>query len=496
MTNGPLDAALRSAWPSPAIDNLLRAVTLHDLSSAAAAWRAFEARADFDNLTWGEFRLISLAAKRVAQLAPESPLRPRIAGIERSIWSRSQLAIGEAAPILRALQAASIDMLVVKGASRAAGGDPADRGRAVNDIDVCVRPDGLERAFDIVTAGGWVPAGSGTILFHRSVLADMVGINLVRGKFGNLDLHRTAFHAPYDRIGDDDAIWRRSLPGKLGYNDVRIPAPTDAIAIAIAHGALDAHKKSDWLADIAAAIDAGVDWDLLADIIERRRMAAPGAIALGYMRERLERPVPAAILVRLMHEARRHPIALFAAIAETSPKARAFGIHPVARLLAKQSRLIGVYRKKAKRQRLVLASILPARRGTAEQPDPLENVLEQDLQLPDRRQGEAWTGTIDMTLLAALPAASRRVDFEINTKNRHHLRLRGLVRNRGPRQCRLRFRFSLSLASDEINPVIAAAPSRSFNSDATQQMLDRYRAVKFRVLSLTADKISQAGNPK
>ena len=256
MTNGPLDLALRSAWPCPSIDNLLRAVALNDMPMAAAAWHDFESRSDFGNLTWGESRLISLAAKRMAQLAPSSPFRPRVAGIERSIWSRSQLAIGEVAPILRALQAAKVDMLVIKGASRAASGDPADRGRSVNDVDICVHPEDMERAFDIATGKGWVPSGSGTILYHRSVLPDAVGINLVHGKFGNLDLHRTAFQAPYDRNEDDDAIWSRSLSGKLGYADVRIPSPTDTVAIAIGHGALEAHKRSDWLAAPVRSLDS------------------------------------------------------------------------------------------------------------------------------------------------------------------------------------------------------------------------------------------------
>ena len=481
-----LQSALRCAWPGPAIDNLLRAVTLRDVNAAATAWRDFESQADFDNLTWGEFRLVSLAAKRIAQLAPGSPLRPRIAGIERSIWSRSQLAIGETAPALRALQAAAIGMLAIKGASRAASGDPAARGRAVNDIDIVVHPDDMERAFDIVTGNGWVPAGSGTVLFHRSQLPDAVGINLVRGKFGNLDLHRTAFHAPYNRVEDDAAIWSRSLPATLGYADMRIPSPTDTIAIAIAHGALDAHKSSDWLADIAASIDAGTDWDLLGDILERRSMQAAGAIALGYVREHLERPVPVEILERMVRASGRRPFALVASIAESRPKSRAPGFFWFVRAWAKQGRLFSAYRKTRKRRKILLASIFPARRAAGQAPKGLELKLE----LRDRNPGEAWTGTIDITLLADLPEASRRVDFEVNTRDCHHLRLRALVRNRARRELPLRFRFPLSLSPHDIDPVIAAAPSRSFNSDAPQDIRDRYRAVEFRILSLEVRKRS------
>lgn len=480
MTGRAIRIALRSGWPRGAIDELLRAVTLHDEAAAAAAWRSFEFSADFDSLTAGEFRLISLAAKRMAALAPESPLRPRIAGVERAIWSRSQLAISEAGPALRALQAAEVDMLVIKGASRAASADAAARGRAVNDVDICVHPDDMQRAFDILTGEGWMPSGSGTILFHRSRLADVVGINLVRGKFGNIDLHRAMFHPPFNQIDCDASIWDRSRSAKLAYCDVRVPSPTDSVAVALAHGALDAHKSSDWLVDMAASVDAGIDWRLLEEIIDRRGMQAPAAIALGYLRERLDRPVPAELLERIGRVAARKPLVLLAAVAEVRPKSGALHFFWFARTWAKQSRLLRRFRSAPRRGRLVLASIFPARGGNPGE----RKAAVYDLHLPGRRPGDAWSGTIDMTLLVELPAASRRVDFEVNAGFRHLVRLRAFVRDRGSRDLALRFRFSMRVASTDPNPVIAAAPSRSFNADAPRALVDKYRAVPFSVVEV------------
>src|SRR5690606_36265207 len=179
------------------------------------AWREFEAPADFDHLTPGEMRLIAFASRRLRTLAPDSPMRARIGGIERANWSQSQMVIGEAGGGLRALAAASIDMLVIKGAGRLAAGGPTARGRVVNDVDVVVRPDDLKRAFDLLTADGWQPAESGTAVYHAGHLAGAVGINLVRGRYGNLDLHRTAFHPPYESAADDEAIWDRSSSGTI-----------------------------------------------------------------------------------------------------------------------------------------------------------------------------------------------------------------------------------------------------------------------------------------
>lgn len=477
-------AIFRAAWPTPQIDRLLRAATLPDDALAAESWRAFEAAADFDQLTAGEMRLIGLAARRLATLAPDSPMRPRIEGIERANWSRSQLAIGEASAGMRALQAAGVEMLVIKGAMRAATGDAGARGRMLNDVDVVVRPDDLARAYEILTDDGWRPAGSGSVVYHASRLSDAVGINLVRGRFGNLDLHRTPFHPPYELADDDAAIWQRSLAGTVGYASVRAPSPTDAVTISMAHGALDAHKSSDWLADIAASIDRGVDWNMLEEVVSRRRLQAAAAIALGYVSDRLDREVPAELQRKFERSAYSHPFGLLAAAAETRPKARTVGLAWLLRAVAKQGRLWRTHRRSSARRRVVLSRPVIGRAPTETAVRTLQKVLE----LPDRGDGEAWDGSIDLTLALDLPPAMRRIDFEVNSLTRHHVRLRTLVLGRGARARLLRFRFPLSLAEGEGAPTLNAVPSRRFNAGAPDEMLARYGATPFQIVSIKARK--------
>ena len=142
-----------------------------------------------------------------------------------------------------------------------------------------------------------------------------------RGQFGNLDLHRTPFHPPYASIADDKGIWQRATTVSIAGVTAHVPSATDFAAIAIAHGSLDAHKSSDWLADMADSIDRGIDWILFEQDVGRRRMQAPAAVALGYVRVRLDRPVPESLLARLEERAIRRPIALLGALSETRPKA-------------------------------------------------------------------------------------------------------------------------------------------------------------------------------
>ncbi len=476
----------RLAWPGPSIDLLLRAATLSDADRAAAAWRDFEVAADFDDLTWGQLRLISLAARRVSVLAPDSPMRPRIAGIERSIWSRSHMVVSEAGGVLRRLSDEGVEMLAIKGAGRAASGEASARGRIVNDIDIVVQPDDLHPAFDVLSEEGWIPSGSGSALYQRTQLGQVTGINFVRGEFGNFDLHRTAFHPPHTAEGEDAALWERSRPGVLNGTPVRVPSPLDTILIAIAHGALGAHKSSDWLADAALAVDEGaVDWDLFVALAGKRRLGAAAFTALFYARERLEKPVPDSVLAALERGAAAYPFQLAAAVAESRPKSDRIDLSWLARTMAKQGRLLrGRRRQRGERSPLVLASPFGRPKPGADSVHP--PVLEATLDLPGRRPGQNWSGSLDIRLSATIPAASRRIEFEINCGDRHVMRLRAVVRNRGVRNLPLRFRVRLDIAAHEPDPVIVAVPARSFNTKATQAELDRYSAVRFRMVSCEA----------
>lgn len=482
MVGSFLGSILRTAWPKPSIDRILRAALLEDQKAAAVAWREFEAAADFDRLTAGELQIIGLVSKRLKTLAPDSPMRGRIGGVERAQWSRNQLVVGEAGSGLRALEAEGVGVLVIKGAGLLAAGGASARGRVVGEIDLVVRPDVMEKAFDVLTGHGWRPVGSGTLIYHRTRLSETNGIKLVRGQFGNLGLHRTAYSPPHASTVDDASIWERSGSGTLAYASVRLPSATDTLAVGLAQGVPRAGKSGDWLADIAAGIDRGVDWELVEFVADRLGLQATGAVGLRYVRERLERPVPCSVLLRLEKAAIRRPLAIIAALTRAQPKGGVTRVFGLGRAVATQRRLLGSPR------RTVFPS--PVRR----RPETGSGVkaLDQVLLLPDRAQGKSWTGTIDLILSVDLPPASRCLDFEVNSSIRHHVRLRALVRDKGTRERLLRFRFPVTLSRDDTSLVLTAAPSRSLDAGAPQHLTNRYGATPFRLVHLRTLRSSRS----
>jgi hypothetical protein len=331
-----LQAVLRPIWPGPLVDRLLRAALAKELN-AAAAWRAYEAAVDFHGLTPAEVELLGLVAGRLATLAPESPMRPRIGGIARKNWSRTQLAVAEAGTGLRALDTNGVAVLLTEGAARIATDGASAGGRLVATVDFVVRPADLEKAYELLTKHGWSPTGSGAAARDRPRRLEAVGLELVRGQFGSLRLHSTPYPWPHASKTDDASVWERSTSATMAQAAVRTPSASDALAISLAQSGESGYR----MVDIAAAVDRGVDWELFVFLADRHRLHAPGIAGLRYVRDRLERPVPDSVLRRLERAAICRPVRLAVWMMHAPPEAGGSGAFGQARAVVRQLRRLG-----------------------------------------------------------------------------------------------------------------------------------------------------------
>lgn len=301
------------AWPQGAHDLLLRAAGLPDEVRALQSYRTWLEAADFEAITYREQRLLVAIAARHGDVLRSGEERARLKGIERMLWAQSQAALAACRPALRALQQADIPVMVFKGAARATVDPSGLRGRVANDVDLLVRPRHFVEAAARLQTQGW----QADHFPGRRV----TGINLERGRFGRVDLHRYAFHQLLlsDRGGGE--IWERASPVRLLDCEVAVPSATDCVALAIAHGGIDGHNHSDWLLDCAFWVRSGnVDWPLLRSILVARRLEAHAAIAFSYLRERLETEMPDQFIADLVHRLRRSPLRKWSALLQGRPK--------------------------------------------------------------------------------------------------------------------------------------------------------------------------------
>jgi hypothetical protein len=466
------------AWPAGDLDLLIRAVAARDEDAAFAAARTWLSGHDIDTVGFREHRLLAALSERFGRRLAEFPAQPRLAGLQRMLWTRSRLAMREAEPVLAGLTASGIPVMLMKGAARVAVEAGAERSRISHDIDLLVPPGAMDAAFERLVTEGWEPATGVSMHFLRGRLGTVRALNFLRGDYGDVDLHQAAYHPVHASAADDAALWRRAVPARFAGIAVSVPSTADRLALSIAHGSLDAHAHSDWLVDCdAAARRDDLDWSAFLAVVEARGLAVPAAVALSYLAAVIGSPVPGDVLERLVAQARGRSLAeRLSVLLQARPRAEGERIIPLARGLAKLRRMRAgpkakgslpdaLLRGRASREATSRAPDLPARLR-AELPDAFA---------PSGRH------QIRLVLDCHLPATRRRIEFELRSPAGHiaRLRYRKLDRRAGPR--RLVFEGSVELPEAE-TLTLEARPARYLRQGAAPQDLALYGAVPFSIV--------------
>lgn len=466
------------AWPDAGLDQLLKAALLADGAALVQA-EDWLARHDIDIAGFREHRLLAAIALRFGKRLSGHPAYPRLAGLQKMLWSRSRFAMREAEPVLKALVEADCPVMLIKGAARIALDETAQKGRVAHDIDILVHPRDMGRAFATICGFGWQPAtgSSHHALSHR--VAWLRSLNFQKGEFGDLDLHQFAYHPAHISRIDDDGVWARAIEAGFSGVPVKVPAASDRIAMALAHGGLDAHAHSDWLVDCDAALrDGAMDWDALLDTVERRSIAAPAAIALSYLAQEIAAPVPEWLLGRLDDLARRTPPwSRLSALLQAKPRGSYGRIVWLARGAAKLARLRNAPVDETLGRPPATVVWRGRRAGASSGVDDDRPGLRHDLERPKA------ASRLTLTLGCNLPPIRRRIDFELRSGNRLVALLR--YRNHLARAGTCTLEFGGAIPADAGGEwVLEARPTRFLRSRSSPEDVAALGAIPCTVRSL------------
>ncbi len=475
------------AWPTGAIDQLLRAAAHVDQNQAQAAWRQWTHGRDLDDVGFNEMRLLAAVSPRLDRLDPTQPERNRIVGIARSLWSRSQMVLREVQPAIESLRQANIEVMALKGAGRVARNPFALKFRFVNDVDVLVRPHDFRRAFNLLDAAGWRSTAAGSANFHRTLLDRVHGLNLIRGDLGDLDLHRSAIHHPHQSLRDDELMWARAGVGAIAQCPVRVLSSTDTMIVALAHGGCGGHRTSDWLLDIVDAIDGGgIDWELVQDAIGRRQLEVPAAVTWTYLAERLQRPVPSDVIDWVVKRAKRKPLDLTVGLFLSRPKNDFSPPLKAARAFAKMWRLRGKNGESNSSSARITRRAWRLLVNPSAALAPLE--YKTPIRPPDREPGSSWQGLVEATITLPTPHGARRIEFELNVGNRHVARVKHRKWIARGKKLTLRFRVDVELFSGEGELILEAAPGRGLRPNASDKLSKRYSRLPFSLIDIRCQR--------
>lgn len=466
------------AWPSGDLDLLIRAVAASDEDAAFDAARTWLSEHDIDVAGFREHRLLAALSERFGKRLAAFPAQPRLAGLQRMLWTRSRLAMREAEPVLAALAASGIPVMLMKGAARVAIEPGAERSRISHDIDLLVPPSSMDAAFECLVAGGWEPATGVSTHFLRGRLGSVRALNFLRGDYGDIDLHQAAYHPVHASAADDAGLWLRAVPARFAGVAVRVPSTADRLALAIAHGCLDAHAHSDWLVDCdAAARRDDIDWPTFLAVVGARGLAVPAAVALSYLAAAIGSPIPHAVVERLVAQARSRPLVeRLSALLQARPRREGERVLPLVRWLAKLRRMRAGPKPRGGLPDDLLRgrASVGARSGAPDLSARLRADLPATLARPGRHR-------IRLVIDCHVPATRRRLEFELRSPSGHIARLRYRKIDRGGGLRRLVFEGSVPVR-DGGPQTLEARPARYLRRGASPEDLAQYGAVPFSIV--------------
>jgi hypothetical protein len=482
--SGLLLPAPARAFPTGWHDRLIKAAVHADDASALAHADAWLLANDIDHASVRDHRLLVEVAARFGPRLAAHAAYPRLVGLRRMLWTRSLMALREARPALSAIAGAGVRMLLVKGAARLAELGPLREERIAHDIDIAVRPQELLTAFDRLIDHGWMPAQGVSHHYVREHLASMRGVKMFKDHVGDIHLHARPFHPGQGEARDDAAFWERSRPALLDGVGVWLPAPEDGLALAIAHGGLDAHAQSDWLVDAAGILSRhAVDWRRFEAIVEARSLQAPALFALAYLSAEICLPIPPPVLADLSKAAQARPLAYLWGLAQARPRERATvvgkTIHGVTRLVRK--RAARQHTRRAGDRWLDVRKIANGDSGGA------APALEQNIAVPPRLgQGPAHFHAV---LQIAVPSGWRRIELEVNGAKRHVCRIRYRKWSKDDRLLTLAIDGPIDIAPGETSLTLVSRPSRLLRHDGGPARKVRYDALPFRSIVLEITEV-------
>jgi Uncharacterised nucleotidyltransferase len=170
--------------------------------------------------------------------------------------------------------------------------------RPIGDVDVLVPYDQAQKAVRILIADGWICQAKQW--FGPGRFASYAGMNFMKGRFGNIDLHWRISLWSRDPT-QPQRMLNRAVPLQLGCNTIAALCPTDNLFHTIIHGvAWEKGPNVQWVPDACALLERGqMNWTQFVDELDRSGFVPPAIEALHFLREQLGQNIPSDTLRQL-----------------------------------------------------------------------------------------------------------------------------------------------------------------------------------------------------
>lgn len=278
--------------PKPEQELLLRA-TMWRGADAVASWEAWQAQVNLDAIDSGSKRLFPQLYFNLRALGIKHPWMVKFKEVYRTAWLENQKHFDRAAPVLRAMNAAGIPTIALKGAALIAQYYKDFGVRPIGDFDVLVPTQQRPAAETILAQLGWTPREFVPIYNSRAY---------ENANGGEIDLHWHLLSECLDAHADVD-FWQDAISATVGDVPMLILNPADTLLHICMHGyRWNATPPIRWVADALTILNVSadkLDWERLIMQAQKRELILVMRHALGYLQDRMNAPIPDQVMQRL-----------------------------------------------------------------------------------------------------------------------------------------------------------------------------------------------------
>ena len=428
MHSGPYPP-LAWAWPRGERDLLLHAGLDPDHQRAEAALNRWFASHSIEQTDGGEHRLLALVAERFAPALKQRPEGPRMTGLRRQHWTRSQLVLSVARPALQRMAQAGLAVIVLGQTAARCATSGSGAGAQLQTLDICLADDDLDPGLAALGEAGWLPWSGESMLCLRRRAPSLRAMQLQHGQLGSLGVQRWP-------LGDlpavrhlHDGMVRRATACTLDGVPVLLPGATYRLAMAL--GRQSVYQPLNALLDAALLLNSpDLDGDLLLEILDRSQSLAQAQIICSYLHDRLHLPLPA-------------------------------GLQAACGPYSRPGACLG------------WAQPMAGRQGSAQPPG--------DRQWLRSLAGQGGPVSFQLELGVYVPTFGQELVFELQTERLHLIQLRAWSLWPVAGGGHLRFRGLLLLPEADQHLWISARPSRQLRPNASEAVRRRHGPCTFRV---------------
>ena len=265
---------------------------------AEQAWRAWRATLDFDRSGPRYLPLIPLLQQNLVRLGIQDPLIGKFKGIQRRVWYKNRLLLGQVSDLTQVWQADGIESICLTDIALAAHYHPDLGLRPIRACQFLLRPTRIIAASHRLQQKGWNPVHK----MHRRHFQRFINAAGLK-----IDLYLHLF-PPRLYTGNADLFWADRIAIQI--QDVTTYAlnPTDQLLALCTQPPQNQFAHLLWIADALTMLrhpQVEIDWARLytAELSGQLRLRL--STALHDLSERYAAPIPAAVLHFL---ATAHPL--------------------------------------------------------------------------------------------------------------------------------------------------------------------------------------------